>query len=73
MSVADDHEAEFFGALGAGDPEAVRLFDHMANPPQILGRGYFIPDTRPGAVNYWRRLGDTSRPLAQLAAFERTL
>lgn len=40
MSVADDHEAEFFGALGAGDPEAVRLFasrEHIIDGPCWCG------------------------------------
>ena len=37
-----------------------------ADPPIILPRGYCIMDTRPGALNVWRRLydGNPPRPLA---------
>lgn len=42
-------------------------------PAITLGPGYFILDTRPGAINVWRPLGDKSRPLAQLVAFEESL
>ena len=47
----------------------------IMNPPIVLGRGYFIMDLRPGAINFHRRLydGNPPRPLKALAAFERSL
>ena len=48
-----------------------RMADRVA--PIFFGHGYMIPDTRAGAINQWRRLGDRSRPLAELAAFERAI
>jgi hypothetical protein len=44
--------------------------ERMIFPPVILGHGYMIPDMRPGGVNFWRKLGDTSRPLRDLVALE---
>ncbi len=47
--------------------------DRLMNPPIVLGRGYFILDMRPGAINRFRPLGRNERPLKILAAFERSL
>ncbi len=57
-----------------GEREA-RLIHYYADHPVITPPGYMITDTRPGGVNYWRRLwnGNPPRPLAQLAAFEAAL
>jgi hypothetical protein len=50
----------------------VEMVEALIHPPVIMPRGYFIMDTRPGALNFFRRLydGNPPRPLARLAAFE---
>lgn len=59
------------------DEIAKEALHRALNPAIPLPLGYCIMDTRPGAVNHWRRLygpdGNVPRPLAQLRAAEESL
>ena len=51
----------------------LRMLESLLRPPIVLPRGYFILDMRPGAINRYRILGDTSRPLSKLVEFEKSI